>query len=72
MKIIKLLLLGSTTLFSVLALAQEKKIDVDIDVNKGGASNGAQWFSQPWVWVVGGAIFILLLVIVLKSGRKSE
>lgn len=31
------------------------------------------WYANPWVWVVGGAIFILLLVALLKgsSGRNS-
>jgi len=59
-------------LFSaVLAFAQdgEKKLDVDIDVNKGDS----QWYQQPWVWIVGVAVFILLLAAILKGGgRRSE
>ncbi len=51
---------------SLFALAQDgKALDVDIDVDKGG-----DWYLQPWVWVVGGAIFILLLVAMLRSGKK--
>lgn len=53
-------------LFAVKIFAQDKKVDVDIDVDKGGA-----WYTQPWAWVVGGAIFILLLVALLRSGRKD-
>lgn len=53
--------------FSVLAFAQEKKIEVDI--NTKSESDG--WWMQPWVWVVGGAIFILLLVALLRGGRKQ-
>ena len=31
------------------------------------------WYASPWVWVVGAAIFILLLVALLKgSGRSSS
>jgi ABC-type dipeptide/oligopeptide/nickel transport system permease subunit len=53
---------------SLLALGQEKKsVDVDIDVNK-----GEDWYMQPWVWVVGGAVFILLLVALLKSGGEKK
>lgn len=48
---------------------QDKKLDVDIDINKGGDSN---WYQQPWVWIVGGALFILILVAIVKSGSKSK
>ena len=48
--------------------AQEKGLDVDIDINK----KESQWYQQPWVWVVGGAVFILLLVAILKGSGKKE
>lgn len=48
--------------------AQEKKLDVDI--NTGSASNNG-FFGNPWVWIVGAAVFILLLVALLRGGRKS-
>lgn len=53
---------------SALIWAQdEKKVDVDINLNKGSV-----WYQQPWVWVVGAAIFILLLVALLKSGGSKK
>ncbi len=52
-------------LFTMKLFAQDKGIDVDINVNKG------EWYQQPWVWVVGGAVFILLLVALLRSGKKA-
>ena len=52
-------------LFTMKLFAQDKGIDVDINVNKG------QWYQQPWVWIVGGAVFILLLVALLRSGKKA-
>ena len=57
-----------TTLFSFLSFAQDKGVDVDINVNK--KSSG--WYQQPWVWIVGGAVFILLLVALLRGGGKKE
>ena len=30
------------------------------------------WYTQPWVWIVGGAIFILLLVALLRGNRSKE
>ncbi|HRO42220.1 MAG TPA: hypothetical protein PL009_05265 [Flavipsychrobacter sp.] len=26
------------------------------------------WYAQPWVWIVGGLIFILLLVALVRGG----
>ena len=51
---------------STLLWAQEKKVDVDISLDKGQNSN---WYQQPVVWIIGGAIFILLLVALLR-GKK--
>lgn len=50
---------------STLLLAQEtKKVDVDIN------TKGSNWYASPWVWVVGAAVFILLLVA-LTRGRRD-
>lgn len=54
-------------LISVLTMAQEKSADVDINVNKDG---GGGW-GAPWMWIVGGAVFILLLVA-LTSRRSAK
>jgi len=27
------------------------------------------WYASPWVWVIGAAVFILLLVALLGGGR---
>jgi len=63
------LLLSTLMLFSsILAFAQDKKVDVDINVNKG---NQSQWYTQPWVWIVGGAVFILLIVALTRGGKKE-
>ncbi|MGB8193268.1 MAG: hypothetical protein WCF67_15165 [Chitinophagaceae bacterium] len=59
------LALAMMLLLGLKLLAQDKKVDVDIDVNKGG-----EWYTQPWAWIVGGAIFVLLLVALLR-GRKD-
>jgi hypothetical protein len=28
------------------------------------------WYAQPWVWIVGAALFILLLVALLRGNRS--
>lgn len=55
---------------SFTAIAQEKKVDIDINTNPGGG-DASGFFNQPWVWIVGGAIFILLLVALLR-GRGNN
>jgi len=67
MQIIKRPLLAIlSVLVSVIAFAQDKKIDVDIN------TNGGNWYAQPWVWIVGAAVFILLLVALTRGGRRSD
>jgi cell division protein FtsW (lipid II flippase) len=63
----KFLSLVALCLLSVMAFAQDKDLNVDIDVDKGGED----WYMQPWVWVVAGAVFILLLVAMLRGGKKE-
>ncbi len=62
------LLLIVFSLLNLAAFAQKKKLDVDISVNK----DEPTWYMQPWAWVVGGAVFLLLLVALLRSGGRSK
>lgn len=65
---LKFSMLITSLLVSFLAFAQdEKKVDIDINT-KGEDSN---FLMQPWVWVVGGAVFILLLVALLKNNKSA-
>ncbi len=48
--------------------AQDGGADVNIKVTK----ETTTWYAQPWVWVVGGAVFILILVALLRGGGKKE
>ena len=51
----------------VLAFAQDKKVDVNITTDKGG-----NWYAQPWVWIVGGAVFLLLLVALMRNNSNKD
>jgi hypothetical protein len=53
---------------SAVLLAQEtKKVDVDINTHSGN-----NWYASPWVWIVGAAVFILLLVALTRGGRRAD
>ncbi|MES2774594.1 MAG: hypothetical protein V4722_10440 [Bacteroidota bacterium] len=54
-------------ILSVYSFAQDKKVDIDISTNK-----SSDWYAQPWVWIVGGAVFILLLVALIRGNSKSS
>ncbi|MBD0289225.1 MAG: hypothetical protein M3342_12530 [Bacteroidota bacterium] len=58
-----------SVLLSVAVAAQEKATEIDVNINKGG---GGGWYTQPWVWVVGAALFILLLVALLRGNSSRE
>ena len=47
--------------------AQDKGLDIDVDIN----GHDRAWYATPWVWIVGVAVFILLLVALLRGGNKS-
>lgn len=55
-------------LISALSFAQEGEgggtVDVNINTNEGA------WYASPWVWVVGAAVFILLLVALTRGGGR--
>lgn len=56
--------------FSLVAMAKDaaRKVDVDIDAD----TDSGGFFTAPWVWVVGIAIFILLLVALLRGGSSRR
>jgi uncharacterized membrane protein len=56
-----------SVLFAIVSFAQDKNVDVNISTNKGGS--GGSFFSSPILWIVGLAVFILLLVALTRSRR---
>ena len=52
---------------SVWTYAQDEAAKVDVNVTK--TTTTENWYASPWVWVIGIAVFVLLLVAILR-GRK--
>ncbi|MEJ7627116.1 MAG: hypothetical protein WKF35_09645 [Ferruginibacter sp.] len=65
----KITLIVASFFFSVYAFAQDKKVDVDITTK---SDSGSGFFTQPWVWIVGGAVFLLLLVALLRNNSSKN
>ena len=57
----------SSLMLSMLCLAQDKKVDVDINTK----SDSGGFFTNPIVWIVGGAVFLLLLVALLRNNSNK-
>lgn len=41
-----------------------RKVDISVD-------SGDAWYANPIVWVIGAAVFILLLVALLRGGGRT-
>ena len=55
-------------LISLQNFAQDKNVGVDVNIKK----DDSNWYTTPWVWLVGGAVFILLLVALLRRGGTER
>lgn len=62
------ILFMAALLLSCYSFAQDKKIDVSIDTKP----DNDNILNQPWVWIVGGAVFILLLIALLRGGGSKK
>lgn len=62
-----LLALILTLLVSIATYAQDKGLNIDIDL---GVKQ--EWYEQTWVWVVGAAVFVLILVALLRNNSKTK
>ena len=52
---------------SLVNFAQDKK-EVDINLN----TKDNNWYAQPWVWVIGAAVFILLIVALTRGNTRAK
>ncbi|WP_411272708.1 hypothetical protein [Daejeonella sp.] len=67
--IFSLTMILSTMLLSVKTFAQSAPEKVEVDINAGGDS---VWYGQPWVWVVGIAVFIVIIVAITRNNNSTK
>ena len=60
---------SSMLLISGQAIAQAtEKVDVNIN-----ADSGASWYASPWIWALGVAVFIIIIVAITRgNGRTTD
>lgn len=69
----KIQLFVFTMIGNILLFAQEKSSDlnVDVDLDK-GSDMGADWTSNPLVWVIGALVLILIIALVARGGGNKS
>lgn len=53
---------------SLKTFAQSVPEKVEVDINAGGDTI---WYGQPWVWALGVAIFIIIIVAITRGNRNK-
>jgi len=66
--LLSLALILSSVLLSVKSFAQSVPEKVDVDISTG---NDAVWYGQPWVWVIGIAVFIVIIVAITRNNNTK-
>ena len=42
-----------------------------VTVTKETTTTTTDWYTQPWVWVVGGAVFLIILIALLRGNSSN-
>lgn len=53
---------------SINTFAQSVPDKVEVDVDAGG---DAVWYGEPWVWVVGVALFIVIIIAITRNNNTK-
>ena len=57
------------TFMQVVLWAQESNQTV---TQKTTESTTTQWYASPWLWVAGGAVFIIILIALLRGNSSTS
>jgi len=70
---------GLRSFFTLLCVAIVQAAVLAQDAQGGGSttttvtkSETTTWYTNPWIWVVGAAVFILLLIALLRGGSGRQ
>lgn len=73
----KLVFLFFVLMNATLAMAQEGtgdggSVTVSKTTTSSSSTTAQDWYTQPWVWIVGAAVFILLLIALIRGGSSVD
>ncbi|MEP7220958.1 MAG: hypothetical protein ABI876_18680 [Bacteroidota bacterium] len=60
-------------IFQAVVFAQDapKKVDVNVDVKTPGGA-GTAWYGNWWIWAIGVAVFLIIIVALTNRGSTRE
>ena len=58
--------------FMSISLWAQDSTSKSVTVHKETTTTTTNWYAQPWVWVVGGAVFILILIALLRGNSSTD
>jgi hypothetical protein len=56
---------------ATVAMAQEETKKVDVNISTGNDGGGGAWYGQWWVWAIGLAVFIIIIVAITRGGSNK-
>ncbi|HJS54305.1 MAG TPA: hypothetical protein VJ765_07170 [Chitinophagaceae bacterium] len=65
----RFLLVSLFSFWQVVLLAQDSASKVTTTTT---TSTRTEWYTSPWVWVIGGAVFILILIALLRGNSSTD
>ena len=54
--------------FNAIAIAQDTTVSSTTSTI---TTEEHTWYTQPWVWIVGGAVLLLLIIALVRGGGSS-
>ncbi len=67
----KIVTLFILSLIQAMVFAQDSAVSSGSQTTTTTTASENTWYTQPWVWVVGGAVFLLLIVALVRSNSSS-
>ncbi len=65
-----LIMIAIFSFVQTLSLAQDSSSSSSSSTTTTTTENVDNWYASPWVWVVGAALFILLLIALLRGNSS--
>ena len=62
-----LMLVAVLTQVALFAQNNGGGLDVNVDIDRGGGA----WYANPWIIAVGVALFVLLLVALMRGNNRT-
>jgi len=59
-------------LASIYSFAQDQPVSTGTGNVSVTHSETTMWYTNPWVWIVGVAVFILLFAAIVRGGSRTD